>query len=413
MNKRIVSFFFLLLFAGSLYAAIGITDLRTEQLKNPAGIDVRQPRLSWRIESDEQNVIQTAYHILVASSPELLEQGKGDIWDSGKIESDASQWITYQGKTLKCNASYYWKVKIDTNKGATNWSAPAFWTTGLFNEADWQGQWIGLDRAAPGDSETQWSRLAARYLRKEFAVKKSVKRATVHIAGMGLYELFINGQRIGNQVLAPAPTDYRKTILYNTYDVTSLLQTENAIGVTLGNGRFYTMRQNYKPYKIPTFGYPKLRLNLIVEYADGSKETIATNTSWKLTTEGPIRSNNEYDGEEYDARKELGAWTQTGYDDKNWMPAQRVSIPSGTLRAQMMPGMKVTETLKPVSIKKLGNKYILDIGQNMAGWVRFRIKGQAGDSIRLRFVNPEKPDVPLNKNDAFQKVQKRRVQEKR
>ena len=149
MNKRIVSFFFLLLFTGSIYAAIGITDLRTEQLKNPAGIDVRQPRLSWRIESDEQNVIQTAYHILVASSPELLEQGKGDIWDSGKIESDASQWITYQGKTLKCNAPYYWKVKIDTNKGATNWSVPAFWITGLFNEADWQGQWIGLDRAAP------------------------------------------------------------------------------------------------------------------------------------------------------------------------------------------------------------------------------------------------------------------------
>ena len=386
MNKRIVSFFFLLLFTGSIYAAIDITDLRTELLKSPEGIDVRQPRLSWRIESDEQNVIQTAYHILVASSPELLEQEKGDIWDSGKIESDASQWITYQGKTLKRNASYYWKVKIDTNKGATNWSAPAFWTTGLFNEADWQGQWIGLDRAAPGDSETQWSRLAARYLRKEFALKKGVKRATVHIAGMGLYELFINGQRIGNQVLAPAPTDYRKTILYNTYDVTSLLQAENAIGVTLGNGRFYTMRQNYKPYKIPTFGYPKLRLNLIVEYADGSKETIATNTSWKLTTEGPIRSNNEYDGEEYDARKELGDWTQTGYDDKDWMQAQRVSIPSGTLRAQMMPGMKVTETLKPVSIKKLGSKYILDIGQNMAGWVRFRIKGQAGDSIRLRFA---------------------------
>ena len=388
MNKRIFILFLfsLLLFTGSIYAAIGITDLRTEQLKNPAGIDVRQPRLSWRIESNEQNVIQTAYHILVASTPELLEQGKGDIWDSGKIESDASQWIAYQGKTLKRNAPYYWKVKIDTNKGTTDWSTPAFWTTGLFNEADWQGQWIGLDKAAPGDSETQWSRLAARYLRKEFALKKEVKRATVHIAGMGLYELFINGQRIGNQVLAPAPTDYRKTILYNTYDVTSLLQTENAIGVTLGNGRFYTMRQNYKPYKIPTFGYPKLRLNLIVEYADGSKETIATNTTWKLTTDGPIRSNNEYDGEEYDARKELGNWTQTGYDDKSWMPAQRVSIPSGTLRAQMMPGMEVTETLKPVSIKKLGNKYILDIGQNMAGWVRFRVKGQAGDSIRLRFA---------------------------
>jgi len=112
-----------------------------------------------------------------------LEQGKGDIWDSGKIESDASQWIAYQGKMLKRNAPYYWKVKIDTNKGTTDWSTPAFWTTGLFNEADWQGQWIGLDKAAPGDSETQWSRLAARYLRKEFALKKEVKRATVHIAG--------------------------------------------------------------------------------------------------------------------------------------------------------------------------------------------------------------------------------------
>ena len=388
MNKRIfiVAFFAFLFLAGSAYAAIGITELRTEQLKNPLGIDVRQPRLGWRIESDEQNVMQTAYHILVASSADLLAQGKGDIWDSGKIESDASQWIAYQGKPLKRNACYYWKVKVYTNRGEADWSTPAFWSMGLLNEADWQGQWIGLDRAAPGDSETQWSRLAARYLRKEFALSKEVKRATVHIAGMGLYELFINGQRIGDQVLAPAPTDYRKTILYNTYDVTPQLQKENAIGVTLGNGRFYTMRQNYKPYKIPTFGYPKLRLNLIVEYMDGSKETIATNASWKLTTEGAIRSNNEYDGEEYDARKELGNWTQSGYDDKGWIAAQRVSIPSGTLRAQIMPGMKVMDTLKPVSIQKLGDKYILDFGQNMAGWVRFRIKGEAGDSIRLRFA---------------------------
>ena len=388
MNKRIfiVAFFAFLFLAGSVYAAIGITELRTEQLKNPLGIDVRQPRLGWRIESDEQNVMQTAYHILVASSADLLAQEKGDIWDSGKIESDASQWIAYQGKPLKRNARYYWKVKVYTNRGEADWSAPAFWSMGLLNEADWQGQWIGLDRAASDDSETQWSRLAARYLRKEFALSKEVKRATVHIAGMGLYELFINGQRIGDQVLAPAPTDYRKTILYNTYDVTPQLRKENAIGVTLGNGRFYTMRQNYKPYKIPTFGYPKLRLNLIVEYMDGSKETIATNTSWKLTTEGAIRSNNEYDGEEYDARKELGNWTQSGYDDKSWIAAQRVSIPSGTLRAQIMPGMKVMDTLKPVSIQKLGDKYILDFGQNMAGWVRFRIKGQAGDSIRLRFA---------------------------
>ena len=393
MNKKIlISLLYLLILAGTAHAALRVTDLRTEQLKNPLGIDIRHPRLGWRIESDEQNVMQTAYHILVASSPELLAQGKGDCWDSGKVKTDASQWITYQGETLKRNTPYYWKVKVYTHTNETDWSEPAFWSMGLLNEADWQGQWIGLDHPAPGDSETQWSRLAARYLRKEFALTKEVKRATVHIAGMGLYELFINGQRIGEQVLAPAPTDYRKTILYNTYDVTPQLQKENAIGVILGNGRFYTMRQNYKPYKIPTFGYPKLRLNLIVEYTDGSRQTIASDISWKLTTEGPIRSNNEYDGEEYDARKELGDWNRAGYDDTNWIPAGRVSIPSGTLRAQMMPGMKVTESLKPVSIRKQGDKQILDIGQNMAGWLRIRIKGQAGDSIRLRFAERLQPD---------------------
>ena len=393
MNKKIlISLLYLLILAGTAHAVLRVTDLRTEQLKNPLGIDIRHPRLGWRIESDEQNVMQTAYHILVASSPELLAQGKGDCWDSGKVKTDASQWITYQGETLKRNTPYYWKVKVYTHTNETDWSEPASWSMGLLNEADWQGQWIGLDRPAPGDSETQWSRLAARYLRKEFALTKEVKRATVHIAGMGLYELFINGQRIGEQVLAPAPTDYRKTILYNTYDVTPQLQKENAIGVILGNGRFYTMRQNYKPYKIPTFGYPKLRLNLIVEYTDGSRQTIASDISWKLTTEGPIRSNNEYDGEEYDARKELGDWNRTGYDDTNWIPAGRVSIPSGTLRAQMMPGMKVTESLKPVSIRKQGDKQILDIGQNMAGWLRIRIKGQAGDSIRLRFAERLQPD---------------------
>ena len=393
MNKKIlISLLYLLILAGTAHAVLRVTDLRTEQLKNPLGIDIRHPRLGWRIESDEQNVMQTAYHILVASSPELLAQGKGDCWDSGKVKTDASQWITYQGETLKRNTPYYWKVKVYTHTNETDWSEPASWSMGLLNEADWQGQWIGLDRPAPGDSETQWSRLAARYLRKEFALTKEVKRATVHIAGMGLYELFINGQRIGEQVLAPAPTDYRKTILYNTYDVTPNSKKENAIGVILGNGRFYTMRQNYKPYKIPTFGYPKLRLNLIVEYTDGSRQTIASDISWKLTTEGPIRSNNEYDGEEYDARKELGDWNRAGYDDTNWIPAGRVSIPSGTLRAQMMPGMKVTESLKPVSIRKQGDKQILDIGQNMAGWLRIRIKGQAGDSIRLRFAERLQPD---------------------
>ena len=254
---------------------------------------------------------------------------------------------------------------------------------GLLNEADWQGQWIGWT-APPRDSETQWSRLAARYLRKEFALTKEVKRATVHIAGMGLYELFINGQRIGEQV-PHLPLPITGKLSCTTRMTSPPTPKENAIGVILGNGRFYTMRQNYKPYKIPTFGYPKLRLNLIVEYTDGSRQTIASDISPKLTTEGPIRSNNEYDGEEYDARKELETGIGQAMMIRIGYPLGASSIPSGTLRAQMMPDMKVTESLKPVSIRKQGDKQILDIGQNMAGWLRIRIKGQAGDSIRLRF----------------------------
>lgn len=387
---------------------------RTEQLINPMGIDVPQPRLSWQINSDARSVMQTAYHILVATTPEKLQQNEGDLWDSGEVQSDLSQWVTYQGKKLRSNLRCYWKVKVTTNKGETAWSSPATWSMGLMNESHWRGQWIGLDRPAPGDSDTQWSRLSARYLRKEFTVTKSIKQATAHICGLGLYELFINGKRVGEQVLAPAPTDYRKTLLYNTYDVTALLNGSHpngnlppreAVGVTLGTGRFYTMRQNYKPYKIPNFGYPKLRMNLIIEYTDGTQETIVTDTSWKLSTEGPIRSNNEYDGEEYDARKELTGWATPGYDDTAWMPAQRVGIPDGTLRAQMMPGMRITDTLCPRTITKhdtptqagiktgLGNRsaisaprYILDMGQNLAGWVRMKVKGNAGDTIRLRFA---------------------------
>lgn len=387
VSIRLLFMAFSISFIGMAEAAkVEVNFLRTEQLENPVGIDTEIPRLSWRISSGERNVMQAAYHIIVASSREKLAGNEGDLWNSGKVSSDASVWIPYQGKTLKSNQRCYWKVKVYTNKGETSWSEPTFWTMGLLGETHWRGQWIGMDKAAPWDSETQWSRLSARYLRKEFKVEKQIKQATAHIAGMGLYELYINGQRIGDQVLAPNPSDYRKTILYNSFDVTDHISSTNAVGVTLGNGRFYTMRQNYKPYKIPTFGYPKLRFNLIIEYTDGTSETIASDASWKLTADGPVRSNNEYDGEEYDARKELTGWTKTGYDDSAWTPAQRVSIPDGTLRASMSPPMRVVDHVKPLTIKRQGSKYILDMGQNMAGWIRMKIKGAKGDTIRLRFA---------------------------
>lgn len=367
--------------------AVSAGFLSVEQLKSPMGIGVEHPRLSWQIRSSEQEVMQQAYRILVASSPEKLAAGEGDLWDSGRVESSESLWIPYGGQALKSNQRCYWKVKVFTTKGETDWSEPSMWSMGLLSENSWKGRWIGWDMPFPWDSETQWSRLSARYLRKEFSLKKEIRQATLHICGLGMYELFVNGRRVGEQVLAPVPTDYRKTVLYNSFDVTSLLkQEENALGVTLGNGRYYTMRQHFKTYKIVNFGYPKMRLNLIVEYTDGSSETIVSDEKWKLTADGPIRSNNEYDGEEYDATKELGRWTETGYDDSRWEPAQRVAIPMGTLRASMTPDMKVMETVKPLSMKRLGDRLILDMGQNMAGWIRMKVRAAAGDTIRLRFA---------------------------
>ena len=397
-------------------ATISVTALKTEGMTNPLGIDAIKPRFSWKTEAtSEQNVLQKAYQILVASTAEKLTKNEADVWNSGKVSSASQLWIPFAGKDLKSNEAFFWKVKAWTNKGESEWSKTASWSMGLLEETDWKSaQWIGLDKAMPWDDESYNSRLSARYVRKEFPAKKEIHRATVHICGLGLYELFLNGKRVGDQVLAPSQTGFDRTILYNTYDVTSFLQKgQNAVGIALGNGLFYNMRQNYKPWKVPTYGYPKVRMNLILEYSDGTIDIIITKDNWKLTSDGPIRSNNEYNGEEYDARKELTGyyavshdnhnvkyddhnsvvdhillrkWNTVGFDDSKWGNAQRVRFPGGQLRAQMMPGMKVLEKITPVSIKPLGNKFILDVGQNIAGWLRIKVRGNAGDTIVMRFA---------------------------
>ena len=366
--------------------SIIVTDLRTERLVNPMSVDTPAPRLGWRIESDKNDVMQTSCHILVASSEEKLARNEGDLWDAN-ISGDRSQWVKYEGKQPRSNTRCYWKVKVNTTQGESDWSEPAMWNVGLLSESDWQGEWVGLDHAMPWDVEDVHSKLSARYLRTEFDAVKPVKCATLYICGLGLYEAFINGKRVGNQVLSPAPTDYRRTVLYNAFDVTSLLASKNAIGVALGNGRFYTMQQNKKLYKINNFGYPKLRINLIIEYQDGSRTTVSTNDKWKLTADGPIRSNNEYDGETYDVRKELGDWTTVGYKDSLWMKADRVGAPYGTLRGAMSENMRIVKTIVPKSVRKIGDRLVLDMGQNFAGWLRMKISGgNAGDTIVMRYA---------------------------
>ncbi len=375
---------------GMAYVRVG--NLETENRIDPFNIEARQPRLSWVITSDERDVTQKSYHILVASSQQLLDSGKGDLWDSGVVKSDNSIWVPYEGKPLKPEQQCFWKVKIETSKGDTEWSEPAMWAMGLMGEVNWGGRWIGWDAPFEWDREDMHSRKSARYLRHEFkSSDKKIKRAIAHISGLGLYDLFINGEKVGDAVLSPAPTDYRKTVLYNTYDVTDMVKgnaAQNAIGVALGNGRYSTMQQKGKTYKIPDFGYPELRMKLTIEYEDGSKQSITTNEKeWKLTGNGPIRSNNEYDGEIYDANLELDGWTLPGYDDSSWMMAQRVQIPYGTLRANTSENMKVMERMKPKSLRKIGDRYMVDFGQNSAGWIKLKIDGtQAGNTVRIRYA---------------------------
>ncbi len=375
------------------FAKLSVDHLKVEGLVNPLGLDVLQPRFSWILNADiENDVKQTAYQIEVSE----LSDFQSILWTSGRVKSDQSTWLNYMGEELNSNAKYFWRVKIWTNKGETDWSQVNYWSMGLLTESDWAAQWIGLDKAMPWDSESQWSRLSARYIHKKFDASKEIVRATVHLSGLGMYELWINGSRIGDQVLAPAPTDYRESVLYNTYDVTTnVKQGKNAVGVILGNGRYYTMRQGYKPYKIVNFGYPKLRFVLVLEYSDGSSERIRSDNSWKLNADGPIRSNNEYDGEEYDARKEFQNWASADFEDTNWQNADRVSIPKAPMVSQKMAGMKVLNSLSVKSMFKKGDKFILDFGQNTAGWMKIKVKGVAGDVIKLRFSEILTPDSNL------------------
>ncbi|MBR6251509.1 MAG: family 78 glycoside hydrolase catalytic domain [Bacteroidales bacterium] len=369
-------------------AEVKVCDLRTEHLENPTEIAETAPRLGWRLESAANDVRQEAYHIIVALSRAKAENLEGDLWDAS-IESPESQWITYEGAPLKSDTRCYWRVNVTTNCGETGWSDIATWNVGLLNESDWKGQWIGMDHANAWDVEEEHSKLSARYLRNEFNLSDSIESATLYICGLGLYEAYINGARVGTQELAPAPTDYRRTALYNAYDVTTMLQAgeRNAIGVTISNGRFYTMQQHKKPYKITNFGYPRLRACIIVRYANGKRQTFSTNNKWKINADGPVRSANEYDGEIYDARKELGSWTEVGYDDSKWEVAERVDAPYGTLRPQQMQGMAVVDTIKPINIERRGNAYIVDFGENLAGRVSIATKnGKAGETLRIRYA---------------------------
>jgi len=400
MNKLfIVLIFVVFCFSCSNTADISFTELKTESLINPLGIDAKTPRLSWIIESAKRSERQTAYHVLVASSKEKLDKNIGDIWDSQKIESENSTSILFEGAELNSGKEAFWKVKIwNADSRESKWSPTAKWSMGLLDESDWKAEWIGLDKAVGHDKPNQEHRvLSARYLRKKFQINKPVKRATAYIVGLGVYELYMNGKKVGDHVMSPGLTEYPKRSFYLAYDITDLVGAgNNTVGTILGNGRYFAPRLE-KPTHTITYGYPKLLAQINVEYEDGSEEIISSDTTWKITTDGPILENNEYDGEYYDARKEMAGWNKNGFDDSGWGQTEIVGKPSEVISAQMIEPMRITETIKPIAISNpKDGVYIIDMGQNMVGWTKLNVKGERGTVVKQRFAEILKEDGTLS-----------------
>ncbi len=367
----------LALFAIGSFAQ-SVDALRCEYLFNPAGLDVVKPRLSWQIKSDERGVMQTAYQILVASSADKLSDDAGNLWDSGKVASDRSIHVEYAGKPLASRVQCFWKVRIwHGGETPTKWSRPAMWTMGLLNPADWKAKWIG----SPTTNMVE----AAPMLRKEFSVEKRIRRATAYVTGLGYYELSLNGKKVGDHELDPKNTRYDKRVLYVTYDVTKQLSRgKNALGVMLGNGWYNYHNKNAWDFDTaPWRAKPELLLQLEVEFTDGTVQQIVSDESWKYST-GPIIFDAMLAGEIYDARLERNGWNATGYDDSKWAAAKVVSAPEGKLTAQMIPPIRVTETIKPVKITPLKHgAYLVDFGQNLAGTFQIKAKGRAGTDIKI------------------------------
>jgi hypothetical protein len=357
--------------------AMHVTTLKCEYAVNPLGVDAAWPRLSWQVASDERGQLQTAAQVLVASSRELLAADHGDLWDSGKVPGAATVAVPYTGRALSSSQQVFWKVRAwDRDGKTTAWSETATWTMGLLVPTDWQAAWI----AAPASTETL-------LLRNEFTVKPGLRRALAHVTGLGLYELFLNGAKAGDDVISPGWTDYKTTVLYDTKDVTALLREgRNAAGIALGRGMYHVVRPEGRFAKfLSNFGALRAIMQLRLEYADGSVAILGTGPDWR-THAGPQTFASIYGGEDYDARLLPAGWSQAGFAATDWAPAVVTADPLTVLRGQSHAAepLKPIETRPPVSRRELASGALLyDFGQNTSFMPRLKVTGPAGSTVRL------------------------------
>ncbi len=412
---------------------VEVTGLTVDAMAEPLGLDDAQPRLAWRLRSARRGVLQATYRVLVASRPDRLVEGTADVWDSKDVRSP-DPFALYAGPALEARTRYYWSVRVETTgAGASRWSAPGWFETALLAATDWQGAWIaGPERSlADGTPETGVAtdarlRAAGEFcrptawptvplmnrvpkdqgecrdvrptpmFRKAFTASKPVAQARLYSSGLGYHDLCINGVRTSDRVLDPQFTDYSKTVLYTTLDVTTLLRAgENVIASELGSGKFDDAARTWDWgwHKAQWRGTPRLRLDLHLTYTDGTEEVIPSDQTWKVIALGPTRYDSYYLGETYDARREVAGWKEPGFDDGSWEAARVVPAPAGALRAQTgEPTRVVAERAPGTRTEPSPGVFVYDVGQNLSGWATVRVRAPAGTPIEIFYSEKQGKD---------------------
>jgi alpha-L-rhamnosidase len=435
MNK---TRFLLLLFATAFLIPVQTSANKPIQLKcdfweDPLGIDVANPVLGWTIKTDPKTraMHQTAYRILVATSAEALMNDKGDLWDSGKIVSDRMGQVVYTGLKLQSSQACWWKVKIwDEKRISSQWSEPSCWTMGVLNNSDWKANWISakgaekyahqyasartdfnlkrdLDEFRANKPKPDDTNFSSMFIRKEFLVKPQILRAIIHVCGLGQYELSINGSKIGDYLLSPGWSDYGKTVLYDTYDVTHQIKGgTNAIGLILSNGMYNIQPDSVRYVKfLNSYGPLKAIVHLKIEYSDGTVQSIGTDSTWQVSP-GPVTYMNLYGGEDFDARLEPDGWNRPEFKtDSRWSGALECTGPGGELKGLSCsaPPVKAIENEEPVKkIRINSNTWVYDLGQNASIMPQIKIKGTNGSYVRIIPSELLKPDGTVDRSSVTQ-----------
>ncbi|MBY0147108.1 alpha-L-rhamnosidase [Neobacillus niacini] len=356
---------------------LSVSSLTCEYVQNPLGMDIRKPRISWQVQSNRRGTMQQAYQLQVSFTKERFDQ---PLWDTGYTKSDQSLHITYDGPELSSCTRYYYRVKVWDNFGReSDWSRVSWWETAFFEASEWKASWI-----TPNPQQLAPESEPAFLLRKEFELKTGILSARLYVTGAGLYELHLNGERVGDELLTPGWTSYHKRLQYQTYDVTAQLNSSsNAVGVMLADGWYkgnlaWEGKRNF-------YGDKRgILLQLNVRYLDGTEEVIVTDSTWKAST-GPILLSEIYHGETYDARLEQKGWCKSGFNETNWKSVVVHNFRLTNLVAQENNPVRVTETLEPITAFVAPNgDSVIDMGQNMVGRIRFKVQAPSGTNIVLK-----------------------------